>query len=247
MDRLNGSDCAKTDAEGGSAAPVARQAAVRCAGADFVLTAAELGLWLFGYGHATSYFIEAPNDQYYSNPKYSWPFFGPKLSRAPLPIVLSRDRPAGTYRIFVFGGSAAAGYPNEAFSFSRILEAMLRDRYPRTRFEVINTAVTATNSHVVRATVADCREFDADLYVVYMGHNEIVGPYGPGSVFGRFASSLGAIRATMTIRSTRVGQLMYGAVRLVRGSGSSKRSWGGDADVPAAPRGGGRSTPGRGV
>ena len=47
-------------------------------------------------------------------------------------------------RIFVLGESAAQGIPDPSSSFARIAEVMLRDWYPDRRFEVINTAMTAT-------------------------------------------------------------------------------------------------------
>lgn len=50
--------------------------------------------------------------------------------------------------MFVLGESAAEGDPDPAFSFARILQVMLRERYPGVRIEVINVAFTAFNSHV---------------------------------------------------------------------------------------------------
>ena len=189
----------------------------------------ELGLRVFGYGYPTAFFVAAERgEDYVTNPKVGWRFFGAGLSRTPTPTVLAARKPAGTYRIFVFGGSAAFGTPNAGFSFSRILEAMLNDRLGPTRFEVINTAMVAVNSHVLLPIVRECAGRDGDLYIVYVGNNEVVGPYGAGTVIGRHSPSRTAIRAGLWLRSTRVGQLMGDLIRSI-GSGGDRepKAWGG--------------------
>ena len=57
---------------------------------------------------------------------------------------------------------------------------MLQAQYPRTRFEVINTAIMGINSHAVRPIAAECATRDPDLFIVYMGNNEAVGFASPG-------------------------------------------------------------------
>ena len=46
-------------------------------------------------------------------------------------------------------------------------------------FEVINAAVTSMNSHVARRIAKDCAAHDPDVFIIFMGNNEVVGPYGP--------------------------------------------------------------------
>ncbi len=193
------------------------------------LSVLELGLWICDYGYDTSYFIRSEDGKaYQSNPRFAWRFFGPELSRNPIPTILSAEKPEGAYRIFVLGGSAAKGTPESAFSFARILEVMLNQRYPGTRFEVINTAVTAINSHVVLSIIGDCADFDSDMYIVYLGNNEVIGPYGPGTVFRGYNPSRGAIRASIFLRSTRTGQLLGNSIRAVGGEGpKARKEWGG--------------------
>lgn len=207
---------------------VARLLAVVLAPMLFV-TIAELGLRLFGYGYDASYFIPAEDaETYLSNPKCTWQFFGPELSRTPIPTVLSAGKPQNTYRVFVFGGSAARGVPDPAFSFSRLLEAMLNDRFPQTRFEVVNTAMVAINSHAVLPIVRQCGGLDGDLLIVYLGNNEVVGPYGAGTVFQSPRSSLSLIRAGIYVRCTRLGQLLGNAIGAVAGEDpEARKEWGG--------------------
>ena len=192
-----------------------------------VLGMLEGGLRVGGYGHRPGFLIKA-GDFYQSNPRFGWRFFPPAISRAPLPIHLPIDKPAGTFRIVVVGGSAARGYPDPAFSFSRYLDAMLRSSYPGIRFELVNAAMTAANSHMMRPTARDCAKLKPDLLIVYMGNNEVVGPYGPGTVFAGSSASLSAIRMGLWVKGTRVGQLLGNLVgALASGDGSAE--WGGMA------------------
>lgn len=169
----------------------------------------ELVLRLAGFGYPTGFFrtesvngkrLVVPNDQ------FSRRFFPEGLARRPLPSSFEAAKPPGTYRIFVMGESAAMGDPEPAFAFSRILEVLLRDRFPEGRVEVINVAFTAINSHVILPIAQACAEQAGDLWVVYMGHNEVHGPFGPGTVFGGHRSRLWLTRAALAFKTTRVGQ-----------------------------------------
>jgi len=176
-----------------------------------LLGAIELGLRLFGVGYNTSYFIPAPGrDALTGNPRFGWRFFPRRVARMPQPFVLPTKKAPGTYRIFVLGSSAALGFPDPSFSFSRILEAMLRDRFPKERFEVINTAMVAINSHAVLPIARECLEHEPDLLILYEGNNEVVGPYGAGTVFGGLSPALWMIRAKLLAKATRIGQAIEG-------------------------------------
>jgi tetratricopeptide (TPR) repeat protein len=169
-------------------------------------TLLEIGLRLGGYGYPTAYFLGPDSEgNYATNYRFGWRFFPRSLARKVEPNQISA-KPAGTVRIFVLGSSAAQGVPDPFFGFGRILEVMLRDRYPGVRFEVVNAAMTAINSHVVLEIARDCAAHQPDLFVVYMGNNEVVGPYGPGTVFQQWSPSLRFIRSSIWVKSTRVGQ-----------------------------------------
>lgn len=176
----------------------------------------EVGLRAGGYGYPTGFFVESAADgRYTTNFRFGWRFFPRPLARDPEPCHLT-VKPAGTIRIFVLGSSAAMGTPDPAFSFGRILEVMLREQYPGTRFEVVNAAMTAINSHVAVEIARDCAAREPDLFLLYMGNNEVVGPYGPGTVFQRWSPSLPLIRTSLRVKSTRTGQLLgnlFGASR----------------------------------
>jgi tetratricopeptide (TPR) repeat protein len=187
----------------------------------------ELGLQLFGYGYKASPMI--PNDlnghrAFCDNLRFPWRFFPPDISRDFNPFIFVDDKPLSTYRIFILGGSAAQGVPDSAFAFGRILEVLLQEAFPRIKFEVINTALTAVNSHAVLPIAKDCVGHQADLLIVYMGNNEVVGPYGPGTVFAPF-SSLALIRFNMALKTLRLGQLLGGLAQSVVSKKNDLRVW----------------------
>jgi len=164
-------------------------------------------LLLATIGRPIRFFVPlSGQDALTTNPRFGWIFFSPSLARTPVPCVLRDPKPPHTYRIFLLGSSAAMGVPDPAFSFGRMLEVMLREAWPDRRVEVVNAAMTAINSHALVPIASDCARYQPDLFLVYAGNNEVVGPYGPGTVFARFSSSLPLIRASIWARSTRVGQ-----------------------------------------
>jgi hypothetical protein len=71
---------------------------------------------------------------------------------------------------------------------------LLRERFPGQRFEVVNVAVTAINSHVILPIARECAQHQGDLWIVYMGNNEMVGPFGAATVFGTRAPSWWSVR-----------------------------------------------------
>lgn len=192
-----------------------------------LLAGLELGLCLGGFGHSPRFFRKAtaPDGElvWRENRDFTAPFFGEALVRRPQPVRLPLKKAPGTVRIFVLGSSAAMGDPEPAFSLARVLEVQLRTAYPSVRFEVVNAAVTAINSHLVRGIAEDCAALEPDLFIVYEGHNEIIGPFGPAGVFAPFLRSETAVRSIVWLKGTRLAQL---AARLGRKAGAPE-DWGG--------------------
>ena len=151
-------------------------------------------------------------------------FFLAPIARKAEPCFISA-KAAGAIRIFVLGSSAAQGVPNPSFGFGRILEVLLRERYPDVKFEVINAAMTAINSHVVLEIARDCAARQPDLFVVYMGNNEVIGPYGPGTVFQQWSPSRRFIRANIWSKSTCIGQLLDDAMSWLHLREGSPTAW----------------------
>ncbi len=191
----------------------------------------EGGLRLLGYGDPTSFFIErkAPDGTLVEteNPAFGRRFFPPGLAREPLMFSIPVTKPAKTFRIFVLGESAALGVPDSSTSFARVLEVMLRERFPQVKFEVVNTAVVAINSHAIVPIARECARLQPDLFIVLMGNNEVIGPFGAAGVIGPFSPSLPLIRANLWVKSTRTGQLMTNLLRRVSTARKGPRYWGG--------------------
>lgn len=159
------------------------------------------------------------------------PFFPPGMIKTPQAYAIPNEKPKGTFRIFVLGESAAMGDPDPAYGFSRYLEVMLRERFPAMKFEVVNTGSVAINSHVLLPIAKGLATQRPDVFIIYSGNNEVVGPYGPGTALSSSAMSLPLIRASIFLRSTRIGQVLTKV-------GTQKREWGGmemflDKQVPA--------------
>jgi tetratricopeptide (TPR) repeat protein len=156
---------------------------------------------------------------YTTNDRFAHQYFPPAMAWIPRPVRIVVPKPDGVFRILVLGGSAAMGEPEPTFSFGRVLQAMLEQQYPGLAIEVINGALATVNSHVVYQISKEVGRVEPDVVLVYMGNNEVVGPFGAGTVFGRFSPNLSLIRLGIAARKTRVGQLIDHLVRLTMGKG----------------------------
>lgn len=195
-----------------------------------LLAATEIVLRIVDYGYPTAATIPFQSQdpkKFHDNIKFSWRFFPPNIAREFEPFTFTAKKTENTYRIFIMGASAAQGVPDGSYSFGRILEKMLQHQYPDTNFEVIITAMTAINSHVVLPIVKDCAKHDPDLFIIYLGNNEVVGPYGPGTVFGSFSKNLTLIRCGIALKATRTGQLIANILSSTGRKTNELQTWGG--------------------
>jgi tetratricopeptide (TPR) repeat protein len=74
----------------------------------------------------------------------------------------------------------------------------------------------------VRGIAEDCARLEPDLFIVYEGNNEVIGPFGPTGVLAPFLRSEAAIRAAIWLKGTRTGQLLSSL-----GSRNAPQNWGG--------------------
>lgn len=194
----------------------------------FFLVLLELGLRLAGFGYPTAFLLNSSHhgeNTFVQNNQFGWRFFGPRAARQPDATSIPREKPPGTVRIFVFGESAAFGDPQPRFGLPRMLEAMLELRHPDRKFEVVNAAMTGINSHVILPLARDCEQAHADVWVIYMGNNEVVGPFGAGTVFGSQTMPLPLIRAGLALKATRTGQLLDALRRAAQQSRAESGAW----------------------
>jgi tetratricopeptide (TPR) repeat protein len=202
----------------------------------------ELGLRAFGYGHSTRPFLEKTygtdtwhilNDRYYD--QFLNVDYNPQRYDFPGTTIIRTPKPEGTFRVFVFGGSAAFGWFFSDYCMGNILEVMLRNTYPLRRFEVITVAYPALNSFTMRYLAEACSQMQPDLFLVYMGNNEIMGPYGLQSAVGskyRSATAINLIvRINLLLSDVRLFQLFGIPARSIFSKSVEHLKWGGYAGI----------------
>jgi tetratricopeptide (TPR) repeat protein len=190
-----------------------------------VLGLLEAGLRVGGFGYPTSFFLtvrEGGMEFLINNDKFGWRFFPKEIARSPATLKFAKTKKAGTYRVFVFGESAALGDPKPAYSVGRYLEVLLRERFPGTSFEVITVAMTAINSHAIVPIARECAELDGDFWVVYMGNNEMAGPFGINPISGPAAPSRTMVRLSLALRAMKIGQFVEQMTQRIRKKESEK-------------------------
>ena len=190
----------------------------------------ELALNIGGYGVSSDFFKKRKINEkkyYTDNIRFSWRFFPPKLARAPVHFKLPIKKQKDTYRIFVLGASAAMGDPAPSYGYSRMLERLLQNRYDNVDIKVTNLSMAAINSNVLLPIIRDCKKLEPDMFVVYLGNNEVIGPFGPGTVFEPFSSNLSLIRGNIFLKSTKIGQFLSRSVRKLSGGKEDIENWGG--------------------
>jgi len=151
------------------------------------------------YGGDLSLFVSAPeeiSDYYRCNPDIGKRYFYQQFTIPDPPKDLFlKKKPENGYRIFVLGGSTTAGFPyGNNLMFSRILWRRLQDTFPEKRIEVVNTAMAAVNSYTILDFIDEILEYEPDLILIYMGHNEFYGALGVASL-----ESIGQSRAIIKL------------------------------------------------
>lgn len=192
-----------------------------------LLGAVELLLRVAGSGRSTAFFQKTSIngvDCLVENPRFGLRFFPAEMARSPAPVVMGAVKPPGRYRIFLLGESAALGDPAPAFGFGRYLEVLLRERFPKSDFEIICVAMTAINSHAILPIAQECAGHEGDMWLLYMGNNEMVGPFGAATVFGAKAPPLWQVRLTLALKQSRIVQAMAGLREKWRGD-QGRQTW----------------------
>lgn len=141
------------------------------------------------------------------NPFFAYRFFIPPLARTPSPILAEQAKPAGVLRVVIVGESAAQGDPVPAFGPARMLDAWLRRRYPDREVQVVNAAVTAISSPIIRDWAGELRKLEPDAVILYIGNNEVIGPYGPVTRIARWARGDLLQRTAVLLTRLRLSQL----------------------------------------
>jgi len=198
----------------------------------------EVACRTLGWGFPTSFLVAdtvAGRPVWRTNEFYGYRFFRPLMARSPMPVLIDRVKTAGLTRVAVLGESAAMGDPLVEFGLARALDKSLNAPGAPRRFEVVNAAMTAISSPVVVDIAENLARADVDAFVVYMGNNEVIGPYAPGSAFR--GGRLGGWLTPWHVRWT--GTRLASAAEWWRSATSPGAAWDGmamfaDSRFPAA-------------
>ncbi len=128
-----------------------------------------------------------------------------------------------TQRIFCLGESTMAGFPYE---YNATPPSMLKDRlttlFPSDTIEVTNVGMSAVGTTVVRDLIGDLVHYEPDLFVIYVGHNEFYGVFGPGSS-APLAGSPWLTRVHLSLMRFRVYLLLRDGLAALQDALSSDR------------------------
>jgi tetratricopeptide (TPR) repeat protein len=181
--------------------------------AILALVAVETTLRVTGYGVPASPFLIREHDGETRHVYHRGLFdtfcvgIGPEMW-ALSEFSVAASKPPDVFRIFVFGGGQAWGWPDPKHSFWRILEAMLEEAYPEMRFEVYCAAYPFFDSTMARELARHCARMQPDLFILYVGGNESFGVFGPLYPFRlwKHVPSRLAVKAEFALRHLRAYQ-----------------------------------------
>lgn len=178
-------------------------------------------LRLFDYGEEIPEWVstsEKFSDYIQLNPDIAKRYFH-TMKNYPTPHFdgFHKVKPENDFRVFIMGGSTAAGFPYPMNgAFSRFVKRYLSLRYPGVEIEVVNLAISAINSYTLRDLMPGIVTQKPDLILVYAGHNEYYGALGAGS--SQFwGSSRAIVNRLLDARNIRIIQLLRNTIISVRG------------------------------
>lgn len=188
----------------------------------------EGALRIAGYGEDYPLFVpmEGKEEYLYQNRQVARRYFS-RIRQVPTGLLdfFKAEKDSSTFRIFVQGGSTAAGFPYYyGGSFSRMLEQRLLQTFPGRAIEVINTSMSAVNSFTLLDLVEEILEQKPDLVLIYAGHNEYYGALGVGSI-EQLGGAAWLVRTYLRLIDWRTVQLirnvLSGAAGLLSGQESN--------------------------
>lgn len=144
-------------------------------------------------------------DYWTTNPDYGRLWFNRYSAPLPSPLWIPVAKSSGVRRVLVLGESAAAGFPLQDVSLARVLGAQWALDFPEFPIEVANLTMTGINTHALLQMAREGMVLQPDLVILYAGHNEAIGPFGPLALGGRPPPPRWWIRCLITLRASRVG------------------------------------------
>lgn len=143
----------------------------------------------------------------------SEPAYGPHtFSRddAPMPhhVWMPAERKPGRLRAVMLGESAVAGFPSEEYSLGRLTRVLWDERHPDLPMDMATVAMVGASSHILRVFAREAAQLAPDVVILYAGHNEVIGPYGPISNFAAALPSTTWAQLSLAVRNTRTGRAL---------------------------------------
>ncbi|MBO6794691.1 MAG: SGNH/GDSL hydrolase family protein [Balneolaceae bacterium] len=192
-----------------------------------ILGSLEIGLRVFGYQKdAQELFIEVESNPDYlvANTKFIeryFPAFVPQVA----PNAFKKEKAPNTFRVFVFGGSSAVGFPyNFYYSFADQLEQKLLLRTEGVNIEVVNLGMTAVNSYVIHDLSKRVDDFEPDAIIIYAGHNEFYGSFGAASTQFSVVNNVGIKRLILWLKDWRLYQFLESLIPADTGEQGDRRT-----------------------
>lgn len=173
----------------------------------------ELSLRLFNYGKDIPQWVDARRGKYIINPEVAFRYFN-QIKNIPTTIedVFDQQKKNNAFRVFVLGGSSAAGFPYLPMgSFSRYIRKRLELTYPNTTIEVVNISLSAVNTYTLLDLLPGVLEQKPDLILIYAGHNEYYGALGVGSMES-LGTSRSFIKLVLYLNKYKTVQLLRNAI-----------------------------------
>ena len=177
----------------------------------------EGSLRLFHYGKDYTTFVKISDDfpnLLFLNPEIPFKYFS-SISTAPsvFPDGFEKVKSDSTFRVFVMGGSSAAGWPfAHSAAFSRYIKRRLELLYPHNKIEVINLGIAAVNSFTLRDFLPDVLKQKPDLILFYFGHNEYYGALGVASAES-FGNSRYLTNLLLSLENYKTTQLVKSTIK----------------------------------
>ena len=183
----------------------------------------ELTLIILNVAPSQKLIIEHPTNNNYllPNPNLINKYF--PASTQPIVSIESNffrsEKPNNGIRFVVQGGATAAGFPyGLTASLTGMLQQRLRQTYPESYIEVINTAMPAINSYMVNDLKSQVAKLDVDGVLLYMGHNEYLGLLGVGSS-NNFTQIYSLKNLHIKLLNLRIYRLLQKIIVTITGNG----------------------------
>ncbi len=176
----------------------------------------EFSLNKFNYGREYNQWEIVDNQKMMLNSEIAFRYFY-QTESIPYPSqdLFDIKKKPGAVRVFVIGGSSAAGYPfSPNGSFAKYIRKRLELVYPNKPIEVINCAMTAINSYALLDILPGILEQKPDIILLYAGHNEYYGALGAGSL-ETLGNSRGLVNFMLAINHYKSIQLLRNGIQSI--------------------------------